>query len=44
MLIHPYPEDIFWLIEYSDSSLIKDLETKSLICATAGIRCSCYAY
>jgi len=35
---HPYPEDIFWLIEYSDSSLIKDLETKSLIYATAGIR------
>lgn len=34
---HPYPEDIFWLIEYSDSSLNKDLETKSLIYATANI-------
>jgi len=26
---HPYPENIFWLIEYANSSLEKDLETKS---------------
>jgi Uma2 family endonuclease len=25
---NPYPENIFWLIEYSESSLDKDLETK----------------
>jgi Uma2 family endonuclease len=35
---HPYPEDIFWLIEYSDSSLKKDLEVKAQIYAAAGIR------
>lgn len=34
---HPYPEDIFWLIEFSDSSLSKDLENKNQIYATAGI-------
>jgi Uma2 family endonuclease len=34
---HPYPENIFWLIEFSDSSLSKDLETKSKIYAAAGI-------
>jgi Uma2 family endonuclease len=34
---HPYPENILWLIEYSDSSLEKDLETKSKIYAEAGI-------
>ncbi len=34
---HPYPENIFWLIEYSNSSLEKDLETKSKIYAEAGI-------
>jgi Uma2 family endonuclease len=34
---HPYPEDIFWLIEFSQSSLAKDLETKSRIYAAAGI-------
>ncbi|MBE9059971.1 Uma2 family endonuclease [cf. Phormidesmis sp. LEGE 11477] len=26
---HPYPENIFWLIEYSDTSLSKDLNLKS---------------
>ncbi len=26
---HPYPENIFWLIEYSNSSLTKDLSLKS---------------
>jgi Uma2 family endonuclease len=34
---HPYPENIFWLIEYSDSSLTKDLEVKTKIYAAAGI-------
>jgi len=34
---HPYPENIFWLIEYSDASLTKDLETKSKIYAEVGI-------
>lgn len=34
---HPYPEDIFWLIEYSNSSLEKDLETKTKIYAEVGI-------
>ncbi len=34
---HPYPEDIFWLIEYSDTTLTKDLNTKQRIYAQAGI-------
>ena len=34
---HPYPENIFWLIEYSDFSLNKDLEVKTKIYAAAGI-------
>ncbi|BAY20886.1 hypothetical protein NIES2100_06300 [Calothrix sp. NIES-2100] len=34
---HPYPENIFWLIEYSDSSLEKDLEIKTKIYAEAQI-------
>jgi len=34
---HPYPENIFWLIEYSNSSLEKDLEIKSKIYAEVGI-------
>ncbi|MDX2243671.1 MAG: Uma2 family endonuclease [Leptolyngbyaceae cyanobacterium bins.302] len=34
---HPYPENIFWLIEYSDASLTKDLETKHQIYAEVGI-------
>jgi Uma2 family endonuclease len=34
---HPYPENIFWLIEYSNSSLRKDLEIKRKIYAEAGI-------
>jgi len=34
---HPYPENIFWLIEYSDSSLNKDLEIKTRVYAAAGI-------
>ncbi len=35
---HPYPENVFWLIEYSNSSLSKDLEIKSKIYAEVGIR------
>ncbi|MDX2231036.1 MAG: Uma2 family endonuclease [Leptolyngbyaceae cyanobacterium bins.349] len=34
---HPYPENVFWLMEYSDASLTKDLETKSAIYAEVGI-------
>jgi len=34
---HPYPENIFWLIEYAESSLAKDLETKSKVYAEVGI-------
>ena len=34
---HPYPEDIFWLIEFSDTSLKKDLDPKAKIYAAAGI-------
>lgn len=34
---HPYPENIFWVIEYSHSSLTKDLEVKTKIYASAGI-------
>ena len=34
---HPYPENIFWLIEYSNSSLEKDLNVKTTIYAEAGI-------
>ena len=34
---HPYPENIFWLIEYSDSSLKKDLEAKAKLYASVGI-------
>jgi Uma2 family endonuclease len=34
---HPYPENIFWLIEYSNSSLDKDLATKSQVYAQANI-------
>jgi Uma2 family endonuclease len=35
---HLYPENIFLLIEYSDSSLTKDMETKSKVYAEAGIQ------
>jgi len=28
---HPYPENIFWVIEYANSSLRKDLEIKTKI-------------
>lgn len=35
---HPYPENVFWLIEYSNSSLEKDLRVKTKIYAEAGIK------
>jgi Uma2 family endonuclease len=34
---HPYPEDVFWLIEYSDTTLAKDIKVKQRIYAEAGI-------
>lgn len=34
---HPYPENIFWVIEFADSSLKKDLDPKAKVYATAGI-------
>lgn len=34
---HPYPENIFWIIEYSDSSLSKDLEIKTKVYAEVDI-------
>lgn len=35
---HPYPEDIYWLIEIADSTLTKDLGIKKTIHASANIR------
>ena len=35
---HPYSENIFWLIEYSNTSLEKDLNVKTKIYAEAGIQ------
>jgi len=35
---HPYPENIFWLIEFSHSSLAKDLEAKRKTYAAALIQ------
>ncbi len=37
-LRHPYAEDIFWLIEYSNTSLAKDLEAKRKIYAASEIQ------
>jgi Uma2 family endonuclease len=34
---HPYPEDIFWIIEFSNATLNKDLGKKKDIYAQAGI-------
>ena len=34
---HPYPENIYWLIEYSNSTLERDLQIKSQIYAESGI-------
>lgn len=35
---HPYVEDIYWVIEYSNTSLDKDFEEKIEVYAEAGIR------
>ncbi|WP_414561904.1 MULTISPECIES: Uma2 family endonuclease [unclassified Anabaena] len=35
---HPYPEDIFWIIEFSQATLTKDLGGKKEIYAEAGIK------
>jgi Uma2 family endonuclease len=35
---HPYPDDIFWLIEFSKATLSKDLGSKKEIYAEAGIQ------
>ena len=34
---HPYADNVFWLVEYADASLKKDLEVKSQLYAEAGI-------
>lgn len=34
---HPFAENVFWLVEYADSSLQKDLDVKSQLYAEAGI-------
>lgn len=35
---HPYPDDIFWLIEFSNATLSKDLSEQKDVYAEAGIR------
>jgi Uma2 family endonuclease len=35
---HPYPADIFWLIEYADSTLRKDINEKKRVYASVGIQ------
>jgi Uma2 family endonuclease len=35
---HPYPENIFWIIEYSNTSLEKDLHVKAQIYAAENIQ------
>ena len=34
---HPKPEDVFWLVEYAQTSLSKDLDDKKRLYAEAGI-------
>lgn len=34
---HPYPEDIYWLVEISYESLLKDLEQKTITYARNGV-------
>ena len=34
---HPYPEDVYWLVEYANTSLSKDLDEKKRLYAEAGI-------
>ena len=35
---HPYPEDIYWLVEIADTTLTYDLGTKRKLYAQAGIQ------
>jgi Uma2 family endonuclease len=35
---HPYPADIFWLIEYANTTLRKDINEKKRVYAEAGIQ------
>ena len=35
---HPYPEDIYWLVEVADTTLNYDLDTKRKLYAQAGIQ------
>ncbi|MEM9809259.1 MAG: Uma2 family endonuclease [Cyanobacteria bacterium P01_D01_bin.56] len=35
---HPYPDDIYWLIEIADTTLNYDLDTKRKLYAAAGIQ------
>lgn len=35
---HPYPEDIYWLVEVADTTLTYDLETKRKLYAASGIK------
>jgi Uma2 family endonuclease len=35
---HPYPDDIFWLIEFSQATIDKDMGKKKTIYAEAGIQ------
>ncbi|NJR32081.1 MAG: Uma2 family endonuclease, partial [Chamaesiphon sp. CSU_1_12] len=35
---HPYPTDIFWLVEYANTTLRKDLNEKKRVYAEAGIQ------
>lgn len=35
---HPYPENIFWVIEVSDTTLVKDINEKKVIYGKAGIQ------
>jgi Uma2 family endonuclease len=34
---HPYPDDIFWLVEFSTTTLSKDLNEKKAVYGEAGI-------
>jgi Uma2 family endonuclease len=34
---HPYPDDIFWLIEIANSTLVKDLGVKKDLYARSSI-------
>ncbi|MEL6462879.1 MAG: Uma2 family endonuclease [Cyanobacteria bacterium J06621_15] len=35
---HPYPENVFWVIEFANTSLSKDLDTKRKTYACASIK------